>query len=95
MLEDTQSSVIIEDMPLDIIELLVMDELDIMELSIDELGEHASDELDIIELSIELDEDVPAAKPGTTCAAMPPVASNKAIRASCFFKTISSWLIVS
>src|SRR3954471_3856927 len=92
MLEDMQSYVIIEDMPLDIIELLVRDELDIMELSNDELGGQASDELDIMELYITLDEDEPAAKPGTTCAAMPPVAKNKAIRASCFFNIVSSWL---
>lgn len=81
-----QSSVIIDDMPLDIIELLVM------ELSMDELVGHAIEELDIIELSIMLDEDAPAAKPGTTCAATPPVANNKAIRASCFFKMVSYWL---
>ena len=57
MLDDMQSSVIIEDMPLD--------ESDIIELSMDELGGQAM-ELDIIELSIMLEDDVLAAKPGTT-----------------------------
>jgi len=67
--DDIELSIALDDMQsLGIMELLVIGELelDIIELSVDELGGQAIDELDIIELSIMLDDDALAANPGTT-----------------------------
>lgn len=85
MLDDMQSSGI---------EVLIIDELEIIELSMDELVGQAIEELDV-ELSIMLDEDASAAKPGTTWAAIPPDASSRATMARYFFNFISSWLNVA
>jgi hypothetical protein len=91
MLDDMQSPIMDDDISID--DDVSDDDVSIEDMSLDiELSIGGQlDEDDIIELSMaELDE-ASWAKPGTTAAAKVPATSRPAIRAICFFKSLSLW----